>query len=92
MRVNKLVAAVSMALSMGLVSGAVMAKTDAVKEVALVEPASEAIKKLPVEKAVRVAPPMVPPPITRKHPARVVVEMETVEKVMQMADGVDYMY
>jgi nitrite reductase (NO-forming) len=92
MKVNKLVAAVSMALSMGLVSGAVMAKEGNVANVALEQPASEAIKKLPIEKAVRVAPPMVPPPITRKHPARVVVEMETVEKVMKMADGVDYMY
>lgn len=48
--------------------------------------------ELPVEEAVRVAPPMVPPPITRQHPAKVVVKMETVEKVMKMADGVDYMY
>ena len=49
-------------------------------------------QSLPVEEAVRVAPPMVPPPITRQHPARVVVKMETVEKVMKMTDGVQYMY
>lgn len=47
---------------------------------------------LPVEVAVGVAPPLAPPPITRKHPAKVIVKMETVEKVMKMADGVDYMY
>lgn len=49
-------------------------------------------RALPVERAVRVAPPMVPPPIARKYPAKVIVEMETVEKVMTMADGVQYMY
>ena len=48
--------------------------------------------ELPVEEAVLTSPPLVPPPITPNHPAKVLVRMETVEKVMQMTDGVDYMY
>lgn len=36
--------------------------------------------------------PDVPPPITRKHPTKVIVEMETVEKVMELDDGVEYMF
>lgn len=47
---------------------------------------------LPVEQAIMTSPPLVPPPITRKHPAKVIVRMETVEKVMPMTDGVDYMF
>jgi nitrite reductase (NO-forming) len=48
--------------------------------------------KLPVEEAILTPPPLVPPAITRDHPAKVIVKMETVEKVMSMADGVDYMF
>ena len=47
---------------------------------------------LPEEKAVLTEPPNVPPPITRSEPAKVLVELEVVEKVMQMADGVDYTF
>lgn len=47
---------------------------------------------LPVEEAILTAPPLVPPPIKRDHPAKVIVKMETVEKVGRMADGVDYMF
>lgn len=38
------------------------------------------------------SPPHVPPPITRTHPTKVIVKMEVVEKVMRMADGVDYTF
>ena len=48
--------------------------------------------KLPVEEAILTPPPLVPPAIKRDHPAKVIVRMETVEKVMRMADGVDYMF
>ncbi len=44
------------------------------------------------EKAVLTEPPMVPPPITRATPAKVKVELEVIEKVMQLADGVDYTF
>jgi nitrite reductase (NO-forming) len=50
------------------------------------------LSALPEEKAILTEPPMVPPPITRTTPALVKIELEVVEKVMQMADGVDYTF
>lgn len=47
---------------------------------------------LPVVEAVLTHAPQVPPPLNRDYPAHVVVKMETQEKVMTMADGVEYMY
>ncbi len=44
------------------------------------------------EVAVLTTPPLVPPPITRDHPAKVIVKLEVVEKVMRMTDGVDYTF
>lgn len=44
------------------------------------------------EIAILTAPPMVPPPIERKHATKVVVKLEVVEKVMRMTDGVDYTF
>jgi nitrite reductase (NO-forming) len=43
-----------------------------------------------VEQAVITVAPNVPPPITRNHATRVVVRMETVELVKELADGVTY--
>ncbi|MEQ1597754.1 MAG: copper-containing nitrite reductase [Methylotenera sp.] len=51
-----------------------------------------AVSKLPVIQGVLTQAPNVPPPITRNYAAKVVVNMETQEKVMRMADGVDYMF
>jgi nitrite reductase (NO-forming) len=45
-----------------------------------------------VEKAVLTAAPNVPPPITRAHATKVVVELETTETVKRLADGVDYTF
>lgn len=42
------------------------------------------------EKAVLTYAPNVPPPITRDHATKVVVEMETVEKVDTLLEGVEY--
>jgi nitrite reductase (NO-forming) len=42
------------------------------------------------EVATLTSPPNVPPPITRNHATKVVVELDIQEKVMKMADGVDY--
>ena len=44
------------------------------------------------EIAVLTTAPNVPPPITRKHATKVIVELETIEKVMRLADGVDYTF
>lgn len=38
------------------------------------------------------APPFVPPPIERNYPARVIVNLEVVEKEMEIADGVTYRF
>jgi nitrite reductase (NO-forming) len=43
-----------------------------------------------VEHAVLTAPPHVPQRITRKHATRVIVELETIEKDMELAPGVTY--
>ena len=47
---------------------------------------------LPVEQAVLTAPPHVPPPITRRYAAKVVVHLEVRELVKRLADGVDYLF
>lgn len=47
---------------------------------------------LPRETAVLTRPPMVPPPITRKHPAKVIVNMEVIETTKRLADGVEYTF
>ncbi len=47
---------------------------------------------LPVETAVLVPPPLVPPPIGRRHPAKVVVQMEVREITKRLADGVEYTF
>ena len=42
--------------------------------------------------AVLSSPPHVPPPITRKYPAKVIVELEVVEKEMPISEGVSYTF
>ncbi|MCC6809505.1 MAG: nitrite reductase, copper-containing [Deltaproteobacteria bacterium] len=54
--------------------------------------ASAIAAELPLEKATLTEPPYVPPPITRTQPARVTVELEVIEKLGQLADGVDYVF
>jgi nitrite reductase (NO-forming) len=44
----------------------------------------------PVIKAEVLPPPLVPSPITRRVPGKLLVELETVEKPMPLADGVQY--
>ena len=51
-----------------------------------------AASELPIEKAILTAAPQVPPPIKRDHPAKVVINLETVEKVGRLSDGVDYTF
>ena len=47
---------------------------------------------LPVEQAILVPPPHVPPPITRTTVAHVVVNLEVREVVKKLADGVEYTF
>nr|WP_082708888.1 copper-containing nitrite reductase [Marinobacterium profundum] len=47
---------------------------------------------LPIEQAVLTSPPQVPPPTGRNYQAHVVVELETIEKTMRLADGVEYRF
>lgn len=50
------------------------------------------IQALPVEQAILTAPPFVPPAITRKHSARVIVNLEVREMIGRLADGVEYTF
>jgi len=42
--------------------------------------------------AVLTSPPQVPPPVNRDHPAKVIVELEVVEKEMPISEGVTYTF
>ena len=44
------------------------------------------------ERAVLTSAPNVPAPITRDYATKVIVELETIEKTMRLADGVDYTF
>lgn len=44
------------------------------------------------ERAVLVAPPAVPPRITRNHATKVIIELEVREEVMRLADGVEFTF
>lgn len=50
------------------------------------------LDKLPKENFKLLPPPQVPPPITRRSPARVAIEVEVRETVMKLSDGVDYTF
>lgn len=47
---------------------------------------------LPEEQAILTAAPQVPPPITRDGAAKVIVRLETIEKVGRLSDGVEYTF
>ncbi len=49
-------------------------------------------KELPVEQAILTAAPQVPAPITRDHPVKMVVNLDTTEEVGRLADGVEYTF
>jgi nitrite reductase (NO-forming) len=62
--------------------GTVLAKTNGVPLAA----------DLPVENAILTEAPDVPPPITRRHVAKVIVHLEVREVVKRLADGVEYTF
>lgn len=55
-------------------------------------PSTGQAEDLPVEEAVLTYAPEVPPPITRKTPAKVIVRLESKEVVGRLADGVEYTF
>lgn len=48
--------------------------------------------ELPIENAVLTPAPQVPPPITRDHPAKVIVNLDTIEQIGELSDGVQYVF
>ncbi|WP_028356976.1 copper-containing nitrite reductase [Brackiella oedipodis] len=85
----------ALSLNSGLAWGQSNDKPQASSTVAAPEKqavSTKSTQELPVIEAERVAPPHVPKPINRDYPAKVVVKMQTIEKVMRLADGVDYRY
>ena len=53
---------------------------------------AQAQTALPVVKAELTSPPLVPPPTGRKAAAKVIVELEVVEKEMSLSEGVSYTF
>lgn len=89
-RVIPAVLLAALAFAAALVTATLISAAEVPAGVPGVPPPAAAL--LPVETAVLTAPPQVPPAITRRHPARVVVKLEVVEKVGRLADGVEYAF
>ena len=60
--------------------------------ICVVKIAIAADKPLPIEQAVLTAAPQVPPPITRDHPVKLILNLDTVETVGRLSDGADYTF
>jgi nitrite reductase (NO-forming) len=45
-----------------------------------------------IERAKLTSAPYVPQPITRNHPAKVIIDLETTEVIKELADGVEYVF
>ncbi len=77
---------------LALVMAAILIPATAEEAIEAVEPIILPPEVKGEEVAILTDPPMVPPPIDRNHPTKVIVKLEVVEKVMKMADGVDYTF
>ncbi len=79
-----------------LLSGVFSACSPPSAEAASTEASAVPIRGLPEivgeEVAVMTEAPNVPPRITRTHATKVIVELETIEKPMRLADGVEYLF
>lgn len=62
------------------------------KQKKTIEATTAISEELEVIEAEITTPPLVPPPITRKKPAKVVVRLEVTEVVKRLADGVEYTF
>jgi len=82
-------------LLLALTAGMVAVAPQAQAQTTEVQAEAKAILAEPIkgeEIAVLTDAPNVPPPITRKHRTKVIVNLEVIEVVKKMADGVDYTY
>ena len=73
-------------------AAAVVLGVPAVAHAAAKDAADSAVPRGAPIHAVLTSPPHVPPPTNRKAPARVIVELEVVEKEMQISEGVSYTF
>src|SRR5690606_23346425 len=80
----------TMKISHPLAVGALAAAIALASAPALAARAKPSDAPLPVVQAQLTAPPLVPAPITRNSPAKVVIDLEMVEKEMRLDDGVTY--
>ncbi len=81
------------AASIVLLLAAALPSARAAEGTVLAQPgAAPLAADLPVELAVLTEAPNVPPVITRRHPAKVIVNLEVREVVKRLADGVEYMF
>lgn len=85
-KINKLLAGALVALGLAMALPAIAAKPAAKTTGDFGPPQG------PVIHAVLTSPPNVPPPTNRKAPAKVIVELEVVEKEMQISEGVNYTF
>ena len=77
------------ALAIGLAAGLAM---PAVAAAAAMAPGDFGPPRGAPIRAVLTSPPNVPPPLARNYPAKVIVELEVVEKEMQISEGVNYTF
>lgn len=81
-----------LALAAALLFGSHLCAAEGPSEIKGLVPLPSEVLALPIEQAILTAPPHVPPPIARKHAARVVINLEVKEEVMRIADGAEYTF
>ena len=92
MKTSMLSASVRAAFIFFLAGASAPCALRAQESAAAAKPGPPLAAELPVEVAVLVAPPAVPPPVGRLHAAKVIVNLEVREVTKRLADGVDYTF